>query len=90
MISDAFWSSQFQRNPAAVGASIIAIGIVAGVIAVLATSRLVANLLYGIRPNDAGNLVLAVAAFLLVAATAAYLPAWRASRLDPLLALREE
>jgi ABC-type antimicrobial peptide transport system permease subunit len=50
----------------------------------------VAGLLYGIRPNDPGNLVLAVAVFLVVAAGAAYLPARRASRLDPMMALREE
>jgi predicted permease len=68
----------------------VAIGIAVGVIAVLATSRLVATLLYGIRPNDPGNLLLAIVAFLLVAAAAAYLPARRASRLDPLVALREE
>jgi ABC-type antimicrobial peptide transport system permease subunit len=68
----------------------VTIGIAVGVIAVLATARLVASLLYGIRPNDPGNLLLAVAVFLLVAAAAAYLPARRASRLDPLLALREE
>jgi predicted permease len=68
----------------------VAIGIAIGVIAVLATSRLVASLLYGIQPNDPGNLLLAVASFLLIAAAAAYLPARRASRLDPLQALREE
>jgi ABC-type antimicrobial peptide transport system permease subunit len=57
---------------------------------VLLLSKLVAGLLYGIRPNDPGNLVLAVAVFLVVAAGAAYLPARRASRLDPMMALREE
>ena len=70
--------------------SYVGIGMAAGVIAVLATSRLVASLLYGIRPNDAGNLVLAVLTFLLVGAMAAYFPARRASKLDPLQALREE
>jgi predicted permease len=68
----------------------VAIGISAGVITVLGTSRLVSALLYGIRPNDAGNLALAVILFLLVAGTAAYLPARRASHLEPLVALREE
>ena len=68
----------------------IAIGIVTGIVVVLAMSRLVASLLYGIRPNDPGNLVLAVLVLTGFATLAAYLPARRASRLDPMLALREE
>jgi len=60
------------------------------VIAVLTTSRVIASLLYGIRPNDPGNLALAVLVLISVATIAAYLPARRASRLDPMLALREE
>ncbi len=68
----------------------VAIGISAGILAVLGTSRLVGALLYGIRPNDAGNLMMAVVVFLLVAGMATYLPARRASHLEPLLALREE
>ncbi len=68
----------------------VAIGISAGIVAVLGTSKLIAALLYGIQPNDVGNLALAVIVFLLVAGTAAYLPARRASHLEPLCALREE
>lgn len=65
-------------------------GIAVGVMLVLLLSKLVAGLLYGIQPNDPGNLVLAVGVFLVVAAGAAYLPARRASGLDPMMALREE
>lgn len=65
-------------------------GILAGIVLVLMLSRLIAGLLYGIEPNDAGNLALAVFAFLVVAAVAAYVPAHRAGSLDPLAALREE
>lgn len=68
----------------------VVIGIFVGIIAVLGTSNVVSTLLYGIRPNDAGNLIVAVTVFLAVAGTAAFLPARRASRLEPLLALREE
>jgi predicted permease len=68
----------------------VAIGISAGILAVLGTSRLVAALLYGIRPNDAANMAVAVVLFLSFAGTAAFLPARRASHLEPLLALREE
>jgi predicted permease len=68
----------------------VGFGILAGIVAVLMTSKLVANLLYGIQPNDKGNLMLAIGLFLAVAAAAAYFPARRSTRLDPLLALREE
>jgi predicted permease len=65
-------------------------GIVIGAIAVLAASRVVASLLYGVRPNDPGNLVAAVVALLFVTALAALLPSLRASRVDPAISLRQE
>ncbi len=68
----------------------VAIGISAGIVAVIFTSKLIASLLYGITPNDPGNLVLSVFTLLAVSGLAAYLPALRASRIDPMLALREE
>ncbi len=68
----------------------VGIGIAAGIVAVVLTSKLIASLLYGIQPNDPGNLVLAVLALLAVSASAAYFPALRATRVDPVLALREE
>jgi ABC-type antimicrobial peptide transport system permease subunit len=71
-------------------AGFVAIGLLLGVAAVLALSKLAADMLYGIRPNDPGNLVLSVAALLAVAAIAAATPALRAVRLDPTRALREE
>jgi predicted permease len=69
---------------------LVGLGTLAGIAAVIAASRLVRSLLYGVEPNDPGNLILAVTALLLVAALAAYVPARRASRLDPTVALREE
>lgn len=68
----------------------LAIGIVIGTISVIAFSRLVRSLLYGIQPNDSGNMVIAVITLLLVATAAAYIPARRATNIDPALALREE
>jgi predicted permease len=71
-------------------ASHIAIGAGVGIICVLALSKLVGSLLYGVQPNDPGNLILAVTVLLSIAMLASYLPARRASRLDPMQALREE
>ena len=69
---------------------LLAVGLALGLAASLAAGRLVASLLYGIKPNDPAHL--AIAALVLAGATAvaAYLPARRAARLDPMAALREE
>jgi predicted permease len=65
-------------------------GIMIGTIAVVAASRLIASLLYGIRPNDPGNLAAAIIVLLFVTALAAFLPSLRASRVDPAISLRQE
>jgi predicted permease len=69
---------------------LLAIGIAAGLAASLAAGRLVTSLLFGVRPG--APLQLAGAVLILAAATivAAYVPARRAARLDPMAALREE
>jgi ABC-type antimicrobial peptide transport system permease subunit len=55
-----------------------------------AASRLIGSRLYGIAPQDPLPLSVAVGLLLVVAFSAAYLPARRASRLDPMTALRQE
>jgi predicted permease len=69
---------------------LVAVGIAIGVPAALLSSRLVASMLFGLRPNDAPSLLAAVAVMLAIAALAGYLPARRASRVDPMVALRYE
>jgi putative ABC transport system permease protein len=71
-------------------AILIAVGIVIGLGTVLATTRFIASFLYGIKSHDATTLFLASGVLALVAAVAGFLPAYRASRLDPMAALREE
>jgi putative ABC transport system permease protein len=71
-------------------ALLIVIGLTVGLGAALATTRFVASFLYGVKPNDPWTLSLAVAVLALAAALAGFLPARRASNLDPMAALREE
>ncbi len=73
---------------AAQGLRIIAVGLAIGLAAGLAVCRLLANQLYGVSPSDPMT-ALAVAGLLTgVALGAALVPAWRASRVEPVLALR--
>lgn len=72
------------------GMRLAAIGIAAGLIGTAALTRLMASLLFGVSATDALTFS-AVAAFLAgVALLASYIPALRATRVDPLIALREE
>ena len=71
------------------GATVV-IGAGAGLIGTLALSRLFSRLLYGLEASDPGTIAGAVLLLALAAAAAAYLPARRASRTDPVAALRSE
>jgi macrolide transport system ATP-binding/permease protein len=65
-----------------------AAGAAIGILASLATSRVMASLLYGIAATDPVSFATAGLAVLFVALLASVVPAWRAARLDPLAALR--
>jgi putative ABC transport system permease protein len=71
-------------------AVLIGSGLAIGLGAAIATTRFVESFLYGMKPNDPWTLSLAAAVLALVAILAGLLPARRASRLDPMNALREE
>jgi putative ABC transport system permease protein len=65
-------------------------GLVAGLAGSLAMGRLMRDLLYEIKPLDPAVFAAVAATLLVVAAFACIVPAWRASRLDPMQALRAE
>jgi putative ABC transport system permease protein len=70
------------------GMDVTLIGIAIGVGAALALSRLIQALLFGVTPTDPATYAAVTLALLLVAAVASYLPARRASHVDPIVALR--
>jgi len=66
------------------------LGLALGLVGSLGATRLIASTLYGTRPLDPVVLALVTVTLLLVTALACLVPAWRASRLDPMRALRTE
>ena len=69
---------------------LVVAGIAVGVPVALAAARLVSTQLYGLSAADPLTLAAAVTLLIAVAALAGYLPARRASRVDPMVALRYE
>jgi ABC-type antimicrobial peptide transport system permease subunit len=69
---------------------LVAGGLAIGMVTALGTSKFVASFLYGMKANDPLTLTLAVMTLLGTALAAGYAPARRASRIDPMIALRQE
>jgi putative ABC transport system permease protein len=82
--------SGVARLVVADGMRVAGVGVVVGVVAALFTTRLAASLLYGVSPRDPVTIAAVAVVLLTVAALANYLPARRAARVDPLVALRQE
>src|SRR5262249_34539576 len=71
------------------GVALAIAGIVAGLIVAALSASFMAILLYGVRPRDPGVFMLVSLLLLAVAIAASYIPAWRATKVDPMVALRE-
>ncbi len=72
------------------GALLAVAGVAIGVAASLALARVLRGLLYGIAPSDPATLVGITALLMIVVLAASWIPARRATRVDPLIALRHE
>jgi putative ABC transport system permease protein len=69
---------------------LVSVGLVIGIPVVLLATRLLSPLLYKVEVNDVATLLSAAGLLIVVAVLAAALPALRAARLDPTIALRNE
>jgi ABC-type antimicrobial peptide transport system permease subunit len=72
------------------GMALALIGVAAGVVIAVVMTRLLAGMLYGIRPTDPLTFAATAVLFLLVSIVASSMPAYRAARMDPMKTLREQ
>ena len=72
------------------GLRLSAVGIAAGIAAAFLLTGAMRTMLVGVEPTDPATFAAMAAGFLIIAVIACGLPAWRASRLDPMVALRDE
>src|SRR5262249_47367000 len=68
--------------------TLMGLGVAIGSAGALALTRVLSGMLYEIRPTDAATFLGAAVLLAVIAVAAGLLPAWRATRVDPLLALR--
>ena len=71
-------------------AALLVMGLAAGLIAAIATTRLLTKFLYGLSANDPATIVAAALVIAAAAFGAGYIPARRAANLDPMSALRAD
>jgi len=72
------------------GLALAGAGVALGLLGALGATRLLTSLLFGVQPTDVTTLAIVIPSILALAAIACLLPAWRASRLDPVIVLRAE
>jgi ABC-type antimicrobial peptide transport system permease subunit len=81
---------QILRQILADGLMLAGIGVTIGIGGAVAMSRAFSTLLYEVSPIDPVSLIAATVALIAIAALACFLPARRASQIDPMIALRSE
>lgn len=72
------------------GVSLAAVGVALGIAGSFAVTRLLGSMLYDVKPGDPMTLMVVSILLMLVALAACYIPARRATRVNPLVALRHE
>jgi predicted permease len=72
------------------GLVLTTIGLATGLAGAFGVNRLLASLLFGVTPTDTITIAMVVGTMTLIAVVACWLPAWRASRVDPIVVLRDE
>lgn len=82
--------NQVLRQVLVEGLGLAGIGVIAGIVVSLSVTRLLARFLYGVSATDAATFAWTPVALFAVAAVACLIPALRATRVDPVRALRQE
>jgi putative ABC transport system permease protein len=72
------------------GLRLVAAGLAVGIAAGLLTNRLLENVLWQTSPRDPATIAMTIAMVVTIGAVACLVPAWRAMRVDPIVALRQE
>jgi ABC-type antimicrobial peptide transport system permease subunit len=71
------------------GVALAGLGIVAGLVVSASTASMMSSLLYGVRPHDPAVFLIVPLLLFVVAVVASYLPAWRATKVNPMVAFLE-